>query len=204
MALDALKAKAEQAVKDALQAQPGARVSVKASDPDNRLRLPFCAELQASLPANQSPGANITVKLWCAKPKWQYYLPVSTVVTVPMLVASRALPAGLTLADNDLVTDWQPQNQLQGRTFTDKGVITGAKLKRGIQAGSPISADNLCLVCRGDKVMVRAGSGGLSITATGTALSDGTFGDTVRVRNSGSGRVVDAKVEAQGQVTVTY
>ncbi|WP_192954673.1 flagellar basal body P-ring formation chaperone FlgA [Gallaecimonas mangrovi] len=204
MPLDQLKSIAEAAVHSAVKAPQGAKITIAASNPDDRLRLPYCPEVQSSLPGNQNIDNNVTVKLSCTEPRWQFYLTVSTTIAVPMLVASRALPAGITLAGSDLSEDWQPQNRLSGRIFTDKSVIVGAKLKRGLQAGSAITADNLCLVCRGDKVTLHAGSGGLSITAAGTALSDGTIGDTIRVRNQGSGRVVDAKVESQGEVTVTY
>lgn len=200
----ALKTKAEELVRAAVSVPADAKVDIKANDPDSRLRLPFCPDLQASLPGNQSIDANVTVKLWCQAPKWQFYLSVTTDITVPMLVASRALPSGITVADSDLVVDWQSQNRLTGRTFTDKSVIAGAKLKRGLSAGTPVTADNLCMVCRGDKVTLSAGSGGLRISVTGTALSDGTFGDTVRIRNDGSGRVVEARVEAQGRVAVAY
>ncbi|MED5526725.1 MAG: flagellar basal body P-ring formation chaperone FlgA [Pseudomonadota bacterium] len=204
MPLDQLKSVAQAAVKEAVKVPVHGRITIEASDPDSRLRLPYCPDVQASLPGNQSMDANITVKLFCENPHWQFYLSVNTTITVPMLVASRALPAGLVLDDSDLAQEWQSQNRLQGRIFTDKSVITGAKLKRGVQAGAPITADNLCLVCRGDKVTLRAGAGALSITAMGTALSDGTLGDTIRVRNLGSGRVVEARVDAQGQVNVSY
>lgn len=121
-----------------------------------------------------------------------------------MLVATRSLPAGLTLTADDLMVQWRSRNRLSGRTFTDKNDIIGARLRMGLQAQSPVLADNLCVVCRGDTVSIRAGSDGLQITATGTAITNGTFGDHVQVRNNGSGQIVEAKVESKGQVSVNF
>jgi flagella basal body P-ring formation protein FlgA len=44
--------------------------------------------------------------------------------------------------------------------------------------------------------------GGLKVTTRGTALSSGSIGDTIKVRNSQSQRLVTGRVKALGLVEV--
>ncbi|TNF13666.1 MAG: flagella basal body P-ring formation protein FlgA, partial [Vibrionaceae bacterium] len=45
---------------------------------------------------------------------------------------------------------------------------------------------------------------GMSITTKGTALSDGTFGEQIKVKNDKSNRIIDAQVSGIGEVTVQF
>lgn len=58
------------------------------------------------------------------------------------------------------------------------------------------------LVEAGDSVRTIYTNGGLSITMTGVALTPGTKGSAIRVRNPSSGRIVTGIVTAAGTVEV--
>ena len=64
--------------------------------------------------------------------------------------------------------------------------------------------NDICLVCRNDSVLIRAGQSGLAIVTTGKALSDGAIGDEIRVQNSKSKRIIDGVITAVGEVSVKY
>ncbi|WP_341501734.1 flagellar basal body P-ring formation chaperone FlgA [Gallaecimonas sp. GXIMD4217] len=195
---------AERHVLGLLEQRDDARIQVEAAAPDKRLQLASCPRLHTELPGKQRIDSAVTVKVWCQQPQWQLYVPVRVDIQVPMLLSSRALASNSVLSASDVHLGWQSQQRLSGRSFDKLEQLLGARLKRGVQPNQPILADNLCLVCRGDKISLTARHGGLAITALGTALQDGTLGDVIRVRNDDSGRTVEAKVTAPGQLVVNF
>ncbi|MGL5606291.1 MAG: flagellar basal body P-ring formation chaperone FlgA, partial [Plesiomonas sp.] len=68
----------------------------------------------------------------------------------------------------------------------------------------PISAAQICQVCKGDRVVLKAGKPGLAVVASGVAMGNGTIGDTIQIRNNRSQRVVSAVVTSVGEAAVTY
>jgi flagella basal body P-ring formation protein FlgA len=65
-----------------------------------------------------------------------------------------------------------------------------------------ISPRNICLVCKGESVTIIAKSNDFMIKTIGKALSDGSKGEEVKVRNSKSGRIINARVESVNKVII--
>ncbi|MGI2801365.1 flagellar basal body P-ring formation chaperone FlgA, partial [Photobacterium damselae] len=82
--------------------------------------------------------------------------------------------------------------------------LFGAKVKRNVKMGEAVQANDICMVCRNDKVVISAGQPGLKIITQGTALSDGTLGEQIRVKNNRSNKIISAQVSAVGEVDVSY
>jgi flagella basal body P-ring formation protein FlgA len=59
-------------------------------------------------------------------------------------------------------------------------------------------------VRRGEPVKMIANNDGIEASASGEALADGQPGDVIRVRNTRSGKVIEAKVLEPGVVTSTF
>lgn len=57
------------------------------------------------------------------------------------------------------------------------------------------------IIKRGDTVTITSASTGLSIQMQGKALMDGTQGQSIRVKNTTSGRTISATVTKPGVVT---
>src|SRR5690606_34401706 len=95
---------------------------------------------------------------------------------------------------------------LLGRGYiTDPTQAVGKKLTRPVQADQVLTPAQLQLaesVRRGDQVVISARSGGISVRMQGEALSGGTLGQQISVRNLSSQRVVRARVVGHGQVEV--
>ncbi len=71
--------------------------------------------------------------------------------------------------------------------------------------GDAIQGSDICLVCRNDSVLIKAGRSGLNIVTKGTALSDGSLGgEQIRVQNTKSKRIVDGTITGVGEVTVNF
>jgi flagella basal body P-ring formation protein FlgA len=83
--------------------------------------------------------------------------------------------------------------------------VVGRVPRRVIPAGSPIARAALALardVERGDPVRVEASAGSASVELSGRAETGGAVGDTVVVRNPGSGKSFKARVSGKGSVAV--
>ncbi len=83
--------------------------------------------------------------------------------------------------------------------------IIGKKLKKTVQAGSPISqkiVETLPVIYRGQKVKIVLSTGSLLLTATGLAHSDGRLEEMIRVQNLSSNKILYCRVAAPGLVEV--
>jgi flagellar basal body P-ring formation protein FlgA len=83
--------------------------------------------------------------------------------------------------------------------------VVGRVPRRAIPAGSSIARTALALardVERGDPVRVEASAGSASVELAGHAETGGAVGDTVVVRNPGSGKSFKARVLGKGSVAV--
>lgn len=87
----------------------------------------------------------------------------------------------------------------------DPGSVIGRRLAVHLGAGRIILArhlDQSFLVRAGNAVAIASGAGGISVSMAGEALQDGQRGDRIAVRNTGSGRIIEAIVTGANSVSV--
>jgi len=90
--------------------------------------------------------------------------------------------------------------------ITNSASIAGLAAKRPLRAGVPLRSTDLMqprLVAKGDLVMIAFEAPGLSLSARGKALEDGIHGQSVRVLNTQTGRIIDGTVTSAGYVLVS-
>ncbi|PSV01494.1 flagella basal body P-ring formation protein FlgA [Photobacterium kishitanii] len=180
-------------------------INVTAAKLDTRLKFSPCTSpLLASIPGKQTLSGNVTVLVRCESENWQLYVPVSVQQTLPQVIATTHLGRGVLLSAANLKVAMVESRFQRGVSFNDPQQIIGSKVKRTVKAGGVIQANDICLVCRNDSVLIRAGQAGLAIVTTGKALSDGAIGDEIRVQNSKSKRIIDGVITAVGEVSVKY
>jgi flagella basal body P-ring formation protein FlgA len=127
-------------------------------------------------------------------------------LSIPALVAARALPRGRTLTADDLSLTFLPYNQAKG-ALNDPDQALGATLKTTLSAGSPLRERALSqsfLVRNGDIVLLIARQGNLNASTTGEAKGDGALGDTITVINLSSKKSVRGRIVGPGQVEVLF
>jgi flagella basal body P-ring formation protein FlgA len=93
--------------------------------------------------------------------------------------------------------------RLRGDAIDDDALVMGYVLRQATGADQVLLARMLSaplLVERGHRVQLLTSVPGLDIRMTGVSLDDGARGDSVRVRNPVSNRVVRAKVIQPGIV----
>ncbi len=201
----AVRQSAEEFVSSVVEEPALGKLKIEAGYIDPRLRLTVCpTPLKAVIPGKQKLNSTVTVQVSCPDHSWQVYVPVAIKLFTPVVVARRPLDRGMILLPDDLSIQLVESRLQRGQSFDDISDIAGARTKRSVGMGQPISGFDVCVVCRNDEVIIRANGEGLNIITKGTALSDGGIGEQIKVRNSRSRRIVDAIVTGIGEVSVNF
>lgn len=191
--------------------RPSAResIDIQVSNLDARPGLTPCdGDLQAATQARRPLSGNITVRLACrGNSPWAVYVPVKIQRRTEVAVATRNLPRGaiLTQDDIELVSMSAPQAGLG--YIEDASAALGMALKRPLRSGEPVRLSHLSnakVIAKGDKVMLEASHAGISVVTAGTALAAGEVGEQISVKNNSSNRVVDAVIMAPGRARVMF
>ncbi|ENO8809284.1 flagellar basal body P-ring formation protein FlgA [Photobacterium damselae] len=203
--LETIRHSAEAFVQTQITPPKEGELSIEAAQLDSRLRFSHCSEpLETSLPGKQEINNNATVLVRCNHENWQVYVPVRVQLLLPRVVASVPLGRGMVLSPNNLTVALIESRFQRGAIYQSPRALFGAKVKRNVKIGEAVQANDICMVCRNDKVVISAGQPGLKIITQGTALSDGTLGEQIRVKNNRSNKIISAQVSAVGEVDVSY
>ena len=193
-----------------LAAQVGgaaSRTTLSADRLDPRLKLPLCDQpLEGFLRPGTKVAATTIVGVRCSgSSPWKIYVPVSVVVTAPVLVAKQALSRGQPLTSDDFVLEERDVSRSVSGYISDPRVVVGQKLKVSLLAGralTPAMLTSQAAIRRGQSVTLVANGGGIGVSMAGKALTDGGIGQRIRVENLNSGRVVEGIVRSREHVEV--
>lgn len=126
---------------------------------------------------------------------------------IDALAPNRSLKSDEIIDGQDLKTVRMRTHQLSHPFITDREEVIGKSAARPLPADVPFRAGFLkapVLIKKGDRVMIEAKRGGLSIQAYGVTKSSGRMGQTVMVSNLDSGRELQAKIVGPGLVQVEF
>jgi len=127
--------------------------------------------------------------------------------TIDAVVLNRLLRSDEIVDAPDLKTTRTRIHQLNHPFITDREEVIGKSAARPLPADTPLRTGFLkapVLIKKGDRVMIEAKRGGLSIQAYGVTKSSGHVGQTVMVGNLDSGRELRAKIVGPGLVQVEF
>lgn len=180
------------------------KVNILPTKLDRRINIRPCSSpLTANIP-EKSYGRNVNVKITCKDSiPWHLFIAVKVSTQLPVVVATTHIGKGTVLSLDNLAVKYIDSHSIRGSVLESMATIIGAKAKRNIARGRAIYTKNICLVCSGENVTIKASSGSFSVKATGVALSNGSLGDQVRVRNTRSGKVISGRVSAINNVEIT-
>jgi flagella basal body P-ring formation protein FlgA len=207
--LDLLKNKIEAHVLNELTTYTDGKIQVQADKLDPRLNLRACSEnkLEIFNPYQTPMLSTNTMGIKCLEDDnhWTLYVPVRISVLKTVLVAKRALIRGSRITSDDIYQIEMDSQKLKQGYFTDKKELIGLICKHDISPDSPLNPYNIelaKLVRRGDQVTIVATNDNLTVSMDGIAMSEGALGDSVRVKNFSSKRVIDAQVAGEKKVKV--
>lgn len=146
------------------------------------------------------------VIITCSRPQnpYQIVVPVKVKRLTRALVASRNLSRGAVITQQDLSPVYLDENTNLSTAVSDPNILVGSRLKREVKAGDQIRANSFCVVCKNDKINIIAQSHALQLKTAGVALEDGTINDTIRIKNSKSGKIISGVVVGPSQVRVIF
>lgn len=183
-----------------------AEFNIAALDP--RLTLPDCtAPLAVTAQEPRQLQTRFNTQVSCASGNgWSIYVPIDVAVFGPVVVAARPLARGEILTAADVIDSELDVTRLNGAYLTDITTAIGQEVRRPLAAQSVVSQQALqppLLIRRGEAVSIRASGNAMAVHMNGVAMTDGRLGQSIRVRNSSSNRIVDARVVAPGETEVS-
>jgi len=184
-----------------------ARHEIQVNPLDPRLRLAACdSDLTQSLESPAQPVGRVTVRVSCEGSKpWTVFVPAQVRIFRPVVVVKTALRRDSIIGAGDVALVEQDVSLLNRGYVTEVEQVIGRKLTRATRTDQVLTPAMLQLaeaVRRGDQVVISARSGGINVRMQGEALSGGTLGQQISVRNLTSQRVIRARVAGPGQVEV--
>ncbi|WP_278957730.1 flagellar basal body P-ring formation chaperone FlgA [Aquipseudomonas alcaligenes] len=184
-----------------------ARHEIQVNPLDPRLRLAACdSNLTQSLESPAQPVGRVTVRVSCeGSTPWTVFVPAQVRIFRPVVVVKTALRRDSIIGAGDVALVEQDVSLLNRGYVTEVEQVIGRKLTRATRTDQVLTPAMLQLaeaVRRGDQVVISARSGGINVRMQGEALSGGTLGEQISVRNLTSQRVIRARVAGPGQVEV--
>lgn len=196
----------EQHVQDYLStSQIAGRHQIKIGRLDNRLRMKSCSEpLQASLENTEVPIGRLSVRVRCTgTTPWALYVPAHISLHRDIVVTRHPIKRNTVLQATDLMLAERDISTLTQGYLLDISQAAGTLSARALPANQPVLSSMIRIpptIKRGDQVTISANSGPISVRMPGEALSDGTTGQQIKVRNIRSQRIIQAIVTGPGQV----
>ena len=202
-------AEIEQAIKQHVRKHFSAQFKVETivNKLDPYIRLQKCAmPLDVFYPARSKQMGPTTVGVQCLSGKpWKIYIPIQVKVFGPTVISKQPLPRGTFLSEADLELANREISSAMHGYFTSLSDIKGMVLKYSVAQGQIIGPGTLKphhLVKRGDIVTVIAETNGLQIQLKGKALMNGYHGQSIRVKNTRSNRILQGEVVAARTVRI--
>jgi len=188
-----------------LQASDQGVLNHRISGLDPRLRLGICQsglQLQTSHPNWLRKRSHL--KAHCDTPSWSLMIGLELSLYREVIVARTAVKKNQPL---DSVIEFANMDilALHSGYLDSEEDVKGKVAKRNLTMGQIISPHLVkaqVLVPRNGLVEVKAQIGVISVTSQGVALENGAFGDTIKVRNNRSKRVIEARVVRENMVEI--
>lgn len=141
------------------------------------------------------------------KPRKAIQVVADIAAMIDAVVSTRFLKTDELIEMGDLKTVEMRVHQMKHPFITDQGEVIGKSASRPLPPDIPLRPAFVKLpvvIKKGDRVLIEARRGGLSIRAYGVTKSNGQLGQTVMVANLDSGRELRAKVVAPNLVEVEF
>jgi flagella basal body P-ring formation protein FlgA len=91
--------------------------------------------------------------------------------------------------------------------FQDQELIIGMQVARTVNAGKPLTQKDIVsppIIKDGEMIKIFARKGTLLLSTSGIAQSDGRLGETIKVKNISSNKLIHCRVDGPGIVSVDF
>ena len=199
----------EKSIKAFVKTQFSSRFKVDAivNKFDPHLLLQQCPRpLDVFFPARAARMGPTTIWVQCLSNRpWKIHVSVQIKVFGPAVISKQSLPRGTILSAEDLSIARRDISSALHGYFKSIKEVEGMELQRSMGQGQvigPKSVKPRHLVKRGDIVTVIAETNGLHIQIKGKALMNGYHGQSIRIKNTRTNRVLQGEVVAARTVRI--
>lgn len=184
------------------------RYSIDLNFLDSRLNLEPCqVPLNIETPQPLELGRS-HIKVACKDTSpWALNVPTDIHLFADVVILNQPVSKDQVITESQLNLQRQDLADLRNGYYLKMEQVIGKQSKRAL-AGQTVLNSYLILpalmIHKGDKVMIIASKGAMSVKMPGEALSDGRQGRQIRVKNSRSERIIRATVVGPGEVLVQF
>jgi flagella basal body P-ring formation protein FlgA len=192
------------------QGWQGMQLRYEVNLPASAANLPPCADVLQIRATGDAPSAMERQQLAinCPDaPGWSMNATAQVHVFLPAVHAEGIIDRGQTIRGSDIRLERINIAKARRGYYNRLDEVVGMAAKRRIRTGqtiTPALLEQAMAVKRGEPVKIVASNDGIEASTSGEALGDGQPGEVIRVRNTRSGKVIDAKVLEAGVVTSTF
>lgn len=188
---------------------PLKNIKVKITSLNKQLRLPQCYQpLVVDMAAGTKLIGHTSLSVSCESAQmWKIHVAAHIDGTVDVLVARHPLPRGTLIQESDLKFVSRRYSQLHRGYYGNAKLAVNKETKRNIKAGQVITPAVLStqkLVLRGQHITIIAQNGSLNIRVKGKAMMDGQKGQTIKVTNLKTKKLIYARVVSDGMVKINF
>jgi flagella basal body P-ring formation protein FlgA len=156
-------------------------------------------DLKVSTPLNQSNGQYLFPITINANSNYEKIVEIATKLKLinDVLVARYSLNTGHLINETDLVRARMDTTNLPSNILDNPDELIGLEVQRVIPAGGFFKKDlvkEVPLIKSGAAVLIQYRKGILLATAKGTVIQSGSLGETIKVKNDSSKKILDAYV----------
>lgn len=176
---------------------------------DSRLQLALCDQaLVVNATAGELKAGNNTLLIHCpAQQNWKIYSAVNIKIFREVVMLNKSLKRGDVIHAEDLVMEYREVSGLPSGYITDTNQVINKQAARNIIIGSALNAQSYqdaAMIKRGDQVHIQSSNSNFSISMTGIAMSNGSKGESIKVKNLSSQKQLQAVVINTGLVSVNF
>lgn len=199
----------EQAVKKfvAQQNVPLDNPTVRITSFNNKLQVRKCGlPLKVDMPSGSRLSGRTNFSISCKQPaNWKINVAAHIDGTMKVLVANQPIARGDALNQNNTDKEFRRYSQLRHGSFISLQQVSGMEASRNIRIGQVLNPGIVKakkLVERGQHITIIATRGNLNLRLKGKAMMDGRKGQTIKVTNLSSKKLLFARVIGPGLVQV--
>lgn len=176
---------------------------------DPRLKLNECLQALEVFTQNTpiKAGRN-SIGVRCdAGRSWSLFIPVQIKIFRDVVVVTQALKRGDILSQANVTTQRTDVALLKAGFITNPEEAIGKQVQHNLIQGTPLNNKDLVkatIIKRGDSVIIISENPKMLIQMPGIAMSDAFEGQNIRVKNTSSGRIINANAIKSGVVAVNY
>jgi flagella basal body P-ring formation protein FlgA len=181
------------------------RVAISFPGLNQDYQLPDCSHpTDSAWKRPLQPGRNQLI-LTCESPRWRQHLATRLHQWTAVAILTQPLQSDVLLTKDAVRFVEKDLGDLQQGYFTHWSQLSGQALKRPLRTGTVLTPNMIqgaLLINRGDLLVIQIQRRGISLETKGIALAKGRLGQSIKVKNQRSGKVLAATVVSSNRVRV--